>query len=178
MAIGDVEFPLSGPHAKELQHWSSTWLDLIQVGQMLHMALEMKSGDMARDIYTRRALLDDALVTYGRLFNSGRRSGTVDLMPWIQELGEDSVAAHVIGAENCPGGFHPYTLTALTATPPVQDGKEGVRAVAGRRILPTSATVAGSGSTSMSASRPCNCAQTRLTRSRSPARPRSRISRR
>jgi hypothetical protein len=94
MAIGDIEFPLKRGPKKAITCWASAWTDLLQVGQMTYLFVQIPRDDWAPNLYQRRALIDDALITYGRLFNSGARKGIVNLRPWIDELGPESVALH------------------------------------------------------------------------------------
>lgn len=94
MAVGDVEYPLKRGPTKELKAWASAWLDLLQVQLMLQQFLEIDRSEPLTLVIQRRALADDALMAYARLFNAGARRGVVDLRQWIQELGDESVALH------------------------------------------------------------------------------------
>ena len=94
MAIGDLEYPLKRGPLRTLECWSSAWLDLLHAGQMLHLFLTVPQRQRAAKVFERRALVDAAVVAYGRLFNDGSRKGVVDLTPWIDELGPEAHAVH------------------------------------------------------------------------------------
>lgn len=94
MAIGDLEYPLKRGPQRALQCWSSAWLDLLHAGQMLHLFLAVPENERLAKVFERRALVDAAVVAYGRLFNDGTRKGVVDLTSWLDELGPEVQALH------------------------------------------------------------------------------------
>lgn len=95
MAIGDIEYPLKRGDRLRLECWAAAWMDFLQAGQMLHLAVEAdQRRDWAPALFPKYALIDDAVITYMRSFTSGRRRGIVDLKPWIDDLGAETQELH------------------------------------------------------------------------------------
>jgi len=86
------EAPVCGPKVNGLRDYASVWVDLLHVGQVLHLRDEMTPGTNAQEIFTRRALWEAVVVAYGRCFATGQRQTNVrDL---IAQLAEPLRACH------------------------------------------------------------------------------------
>jgi hypothetical protein len=95
MAVGDYEAEVRDrPTRRALAAWGSVWLDLQTVGQMVLARQDLPAENAVDVVVVRRAVLDGALVTYGRCFTDGTRFAVADLLPLVAQLGEAGEAVH------------------------------------------------------------------------------------
>jgi hypothetical protein len=94
MPIGDFEAELRNPRAKrDASAWASVWWDLRTAAQILHTRSQLPIGAY-ESAFTRRAMIDGAIVTYGRAFVGGARHDIADAYALVTEMGERALQVH------------------------------------------------------------------------------------
>lgn len=74
---------LTGPELRHVQDYSSLHFDLWRIVQYLDLRDRLPVNDDGRDLFTRAALWEAAVITYGRLFSKGMRT---QLDGWVKQL--------------------------------------------------------------------------------------------
>jgi hypothetical protein len=90
MGREEVAAPVGGETVDQLADWASLWADLLHVDMTLHARSDVRA-DTAH-LFTRRALWEAAVVSYGRTANTGRRQQRVTDL--ISALGVDADKCH------------------------------------------------------------------------------------
>ncbi len=95
MAFGDFENTLQGNDlVTKIADYSSAWWDMLHAAQIMHARSELVQD--AAHYFVRRGLLDGAIITYSRCFESGRRRADVraGIRTLIDALDDDMKAVH------------------------------------------------------------------------------------
>ena len=82
--------PVEGDSVDQLADWASLWADLLHVDMTLHARRDIP-GDAAH-LFTRRALWEAAVISYGRTASTGRRQQRVTDL--VTALGVDAEKCH------------------------------------------------------------------------------------
>lgn len=67
----DIRVELTTSEANRLRNWGSLWLDLLHANMVLHERKNLP--DTAANAFTRRALWESAVITYGRMEFSDKK---------------------------------------------------------------------------------------------------------
>jgi hypothetical protein len=73
--------------------WASAWWDLRTAAQILHDRAEIPVSVYSQP-FTRRAMIDGAIVAYGRAFVGGARSEVANALPLVEEMGDNALSIH------------------------------------------------------------------------------------
>jgi hypothetical protein len=88
----DVQVELPTSEANRLRKWGSLWLDLLRADMVLHERQNLP--ETAANAFTRRALWESAVITYGRMaFSDKKRKLAHDELLRVSG-GEKAVAFH------------------------------------------------------------------------------------
>lgn len=90
MGRQEMAAPVEGEAVDQLADWASLWADLLHVDMTLHARSDVP-GD-ATHLFTRRALWEAAVISYGRTATTGRRQQRVTDL--ISALGVDAEKCH------------------------------------------------------------------------------------
>jgi hypothetical protein len=94
-SIGDYEAEVRDRTARRtLAAWASIWFDLRTASLMAHARTEKEAKYPFERLVELRAMLDGALITYGRCFTDGTRRSIADVEPLIVELGAEAERTH------------------------------------------------------------------------------------
>ncbi len=94
MVIGDFEAILrDSKTARVVSAWASVWWDLRTASQIVYDRSHIR-GRSYEQVFTRRSMIDGAIVTYGRCFVSGSRYEAAEVKPLVDEMGDGALAVH------------------------------------------------------------------------------------
>ncbi len=88
----DVQVELTTSEANRLRKWGSLWLDLLHANAFLHERHNLP--DTATNAFTRRALWESAVITYGRMAFSDKKRKLAHDELLRASGGEKAVAFH------------------------------------------------------------------------------------
>lgn len=88
----DVQVKLTTTEANRLRKWGSLWLDLLHANMVLHDRQNLP--DTAANAFTRRALWESAVITYGRMEFSDKKRKLAHDELLRASGGEKAVAFH------------------------------------------------------------------------------------
>lgn len=92
----DFEAELRDPKtARVVSAWASVWFDLRTASQIIYDRTYVQ-GRGFEQVFTRRSMIDGAIIAYGRCFAKGSRygAGEVKVKPVVDEMGDDALAVH------------------------------------------------------------------------------------
>jgi hypothetical protein len=90
MGSHEMAGPVEGEAVDQLADWASLWADLLHVDMTLHARSDVP--DDATHLFTRRALWEAAVISYGRTATSGRRQQRVTDL--VSALGAEAEKCH------------------------------------------------------------------------------------
>src|SRR5215212_3841689 len=90
MGSQEMAAPVEGEAVDQLADWASLWADLLHVDMTLHARSDVP--DDAGHVFTRRALWEAAVISYGRTATTGRRQQRVTDL--VSALGVDAGRCH------------------------------------------------------------------------------------
>lgn len=94
MVDGDFEVELRDRKtARVAAAWASVWWDLRTTSQIVYDRSYVEESNPVQ-LFTRRSMIDGAIVTYGRCFVDGSRYEAAQVQPLVDEMGDDALAVH------------------------------------------------------------------------------------
>jgi hypothetical protein len=90
MGRQELAAPVEGETVDQLADWASLWADLLHVDMTLHARSDVPAD--AAHLFTRRALWEAAVISYGRTASTGRRQQRV--MDLVSALGVNAEKCH------------------------------------------------------------------------------------
>ncbi len=94
MSSKDLEAELRDRRtARVASAWASVWWDLRAVSQIVYDRSQIPANSAAH-VFTRRSMIDGAIIAYGRCFVDGSHYEAARVKPLIDEMGDDAVTVH------------------------------------------------------------------------------------
>jgi hypothetical protein len=128
--IGDLEAPVDGRRVDGLRGYVSVWADLLRIVQVLARREELPAlTDDGPTLFTRSAMWDSAVITYGRCFASGTRS--TKLTPFVGRLPKELQACHrqILAVRNTEVAHHDQPREDKVTADAVLDPNGGVAGI-------------------------------------------------
>ena len=79
--------------ARVASAWTSVWWDLRTAYQIVYDRSNIQWSSYEQ-VFTRRSMIDGAIITYGRCFLSGSRYEAAEVEPLVNQMGDDALAVH------------------------------------------------------------------------------------
>lgn len=92
MAIGDFENNLTGPTARKMEAYGSSWFDMRAAAQIIYQ--RRQHPETMDNLFVRRGLLDGAVITYARCFAKGPRTNQADIRSLLEPLSDEERQIH------------------------------------------------------------------------------------
>jgi hypothetical protein len=127
---GDLEAPVNGRKVDGLRDYVSVWADLLHIVQVLARREELPAlTDDGPTLFTRSAMWDAAVITYGRCFAKGTRN--TKLTPFVGRLPNELQACHrqILAARNIEVAHHDQPREVKVTAHAVLDSDRGVAGI-------------------------------------------------